>query len=79
MLGITEGTNITEIQIKNFIILLGKYYIFKTKYQKQHPTLIRFKSHLCQRIQIEKQIYFMKDRHAQFNNKWGTLRVLIEY
>ena len=54
MLGITEGTNITDIQIKNFIILLGKYFIFKTKYQKQHPTLIRFKSHLCQRIQIEK-------------------------
>ena len=78
MLGITEGTNITEIQIKNFIILLGKYFIFKTKYQKQYPTLIRFKSHLCQRIQIEKQIYFMKDRLAQFNNKWGTLRVLIE-
>ena len=71
MLCITEGTNITEIQIKNLIILLGKYFIFKTKYQKQHPTLIRFKSHLCQRIQIEKQIYFMKDRHAQFNNKWG--------
>ena len=39
MLGITEGTNITEIQIKNFIILLGKYFIFKTKYQKQYPTL----------------------------------------
>ena len=77
MLGIMEGTNITEIQIKNFIILHGKYFIFKTKYQKQLPTLIRFKSHLCQRIQIEKQIYFIKDRLAQFNNKWGTLRVLL--
>ena len=46
MLGTMEGTNITEIQIKNFIILHGKYFIFKTKYQKQLPTLIRFKSHL---------------------------------
>ena len=53
----------------------GKYFIFKTKYQKQLPTLIRFKSHLCQQIQIEKQIYFIKDRLAQFYNKWGTLRV----
>ena len=68
-----------EIQIKNFIILLGKYLIFKTKYQTQHPTLIRFESHLCQRIQIEKTDLFQKDRLAQFNNKWGTLRVLIEY
>ena len=77
MLGITEGTNITEIQIKYFIILQGKYFILKTKYQKQLPTLIRFKSHLCQRIQIEKQIYFIKDRLAQFNNRWGSLRVLL--
>ena len=74
MLDITEGTNITEIQLKNFIIFFVKYFIFKTKYQKQHPTLIRLKSHLCQRIQIEKQIKFMKDRLAQFNNKWGTLK-----
>ena len=30
------------------------FFVFlkKTKHQKQHPTLIRFKSHLCQRIQI---------------------------
>ena len=66
MLGITDGTNITEIQIKNFINLLGKYVIFKTKYQKQHSSLLSFKSHLCQRIQIEKQIYFIKGRPAQF-------------
>ena len=38
MLGITEGTDITEIRIKNFIIMLGKYFFFKIKYQKQHPT-----------------------------------------
>ena len=29
MLGITDGTNITEIQNKNFINLLGKYFILK--------------------------------------------------
>ena len=77
LLGIT-GKNLTEIQLKNYIILLGKYFIFKSKYQKQQPNLLRFKSYLCQRINIEKQIYFMKDRLAQFNKKWGNLRSLIE-
>ena len=57
LLGIT-GKNRTEIQLKNYIILLGKYFIFKSKYQKQQPNLLRFKSYLCQRINIEKHIYF---------------------
>ena len=77
LLGIT-GKNLTEVQLKNYIILLGKYFIFKSKYQKQQPNLLRFKSYLCQRINIEKQIYFMNDRLAQFNKKWGNLRSLIE-
>ena len=77
LLGIT-GKNRTEIQLKNYIILLWKYFIFKSKYQKQQPNLLRFKSYLCQRINIEKQICFIKDRLAQFNKKWGNLRSLIE-
>ena len=31
LLGIT-GKNRTEVQLKNYIILLGKYFIFKSKY-----------------------------------------------
>ena len=63
---------------KNFIILLGKDFIFKTKHLKQHPTSISFRTNLCQRSQREKQICFIKDRLAQFNSEWGNLRVLIE-
>ena len=40
LLGIT-GKNQTEIQLKNYIILLGKYFIFKSKYQKEQPKLLR--------------------------------------
>ena len=78
MLGITEGINQTEVQTKNFIILLGKYFIFKNKYNKQHPILLHFKFHLKHRINIEKYIYFKKDRLAQFNKKTGNLRTLME-
>ena len=64
MLGITEGTNQSEVQTKNFIILLGKHFIFKNKYKKQHPNLSHFKLYLKHRINIEKHIYFKKDRLA---------------
>ena len=78
MLGITEGTNQTEVQTKNFIILLGKHFIFKNKYKKQHPNLFHFKLYLKHRINIEKHIFFKKDRLAQFNKKWENLRTLTE-
>ena len=41
--GITERTNCIETKVKNFIILLGKYFIFKNKYQGTQPTLEHFK------------------------------------
>ena len=38
MLGITKRNEQTkEVQAKNFKILLGKHFIFKNKYKKQHP------------------------------------------
>ena len=43
LLGITGKSN--RNSIKNYIILLGKYFIFKNKYQKQQPYLLRFKSY----------------------------------
>ena len=55
MLGITEGTNQTEVQTKNFI------------------NLLHFKLYLKHRINIEKHIYFKKDRLAQFNKNGETL------
>ena len=49
--GITERTNGIETQVKNFIILLGKCFIFKNKYQDTQPTLEYFKLYLSQIIQ----------------------------
>ena len=75
---ITERTNCIETQVKNFIILLGKYFIFKNKYQGTQPTLEHFKLYLSQRIKVEKYIYFTNDRIAQFDRKWGNLKTLID-
>ena len=46
MLGITEGTNQTEVQTKKFIIILGKHFIFKKKYKMQHPNSLHLKLYL---------------------------------
>ena len=46
--GITERTNFIETKVKKFIILLGKYFIFKNKYQGTQPTLEHFKLYLSQ-------------------------------
>ena len=62
--GITERTNCFETQDKNFIILLGKYLIFKNKYQETQPTLEHFKLYLSQRIKVEQYIYLTDDKIA---------------
>ena len=80
--GITERTNCIETQVKNFIILLGKYFIFKNKYQGTQPTLEHFKLYLSQRIKVEKYINFTNDRNAQFDQKMGepkNINRLIDY
>ena len=37
-----------------------------------------FKVYLSQRINVEKHIYFIKNRLAQFDTKWVNLKPLIE-
>ena len=72
--GLTFTTNKPDARLKNFLILLGKYFIFGNKYRKTIPTLNHFKHYLCKRIKIEKVIYFMKDKLAQFKTIWGRFR-----
>ena len=61
-IGITQRINNPNIQVKNFIILLAKYFIFESKCQKLTLSFIHFKSYLKQRLKVEKQIHLMKDK-----------------
>ena len=54
----------------NFIILSAKYFIFKSKYMKNIPNIILFKSFLNKRREIEKCIAFEKDKIEHHNAKW---------
>ena len=71
--GITERAHCIETQVKNFIIFLRKYFIFKNKCFKTQPTKAHIKVYLSQRINVEKHIYFIKNRLAQFDTKWVNL------
>ena len=75
---ITERAHCIETQVKNFIILLGKYFIFKNKCFKTQPTIAHFKVYLSQRINVEKHIYFIKYNLAQFDTKLVNLKPLID-
>ena len=72
--GLTFTMNEPDSRLKNFLILLGKYFIFSNKYRKTIPTLNHFKYYLCKRIKIEKEIYFMKDKLTHFETIWGRFR-----
>lgn len=76
--GITANNTEPKTQAKNFMILLGKYFIFKTKCQKTPLTFVHFLSYFKQRLIIEKQIYFMKDQITQFYRKWRILATLLD-
>ena len=75
--GITFSIEKTNTQLKNFAILLGKYFIFINKYKNVIPALNHFKPSLRKWIKIEKEIYFMKDKLAQFERIWGKLENII--
>ena len=75
--GITLQMDKPEIQVKNFIIMLGKYFIFRNKCLKTLPTLIHFKSYLTKRLKIEQEIFFMRDKIAQFQRTWDKFIAII--
>ena len=68
-LGITSLMAQPVSHIKDFIRLLGKYFIFKNKCLKMLPIFLHFKSYLNQRLNIEKEIYCIRDKAAQFERK----------
>ena len=64
-----EGKGVHNSLI-NFIIICGKYFIFRSKYIKTLPCFNSFKLYLNKRIEIEKHIALEKDKLEVHNRKW---------
>jgi len=71
---ISFGSNKDHSQhILDFIILLAKYFIFKSKLEKSVPNYMNVIKYLKERKTIEEQIAFMKDKLNTHNKKWNQL------
>ena len=64
---------ICNMKIKNFIVLIAKYYIFLNKFYKSIPSLSAFKAHMKKRLRIEKEIALMKDKLLEFPRQWENI------
>ena len=73
LLNITFGSEEKGVHnsLLNFIIICGKYFIFRRKYIKTLPCFNSFKIYLNKRIEIEKHIALEKDKLEVHNRKWG--------
>lgn len=55
----------------NYLMILAKYYIFKSKCNKLLPSFVNFVPFLQQKIDVEKIIATQKNKLGIFNNKWS--------
>ena len=62
-----------ENNIVNYILILAKYFIFRSKYEKIIPNIDKFIKYLYKRQEIEKIIAFKKDKLIVHNEKWSKL------
>ena len=60
-------------KIVNFILILAKYFIFRSKYEKVIPNIETFIKYLYKRQEIEKIIALKKDKLMVHNEKWSKL------
>ena len=71
--GIIQSNPNCNVIVKNFIIYLGKYFIFQSKHKKEIPNIQHFKSYLITRIELEKEIAMLNDKLAFFETKWRNI------
>ena len=56
----------------NYILLLGKYFIFKNKYQKTVPNFNEFLNYFNYKLSLEGLIAELKNKVDAHNSKWST-------
>ena len=67
-----------ENKLKNVMILLAKYFIFKNKCKKTIPNLEAFKFYIKNRLTVEKEISLLKDKLREFQLNWEIVLRIFE-
>ena len=77
LLGNLQKTDMNNI--RNLIILLSKYYIYKTKMKEERVNIIALRNHLRENLKIEKEIFFLKNNSLeQANICWDPWLHILE-
>ena len=73
----TDDQNKTE-EIFDLIILIAKYFVYKSRINKTKPRFSGFLNELQNRYNIEKQVSFLEMKYHDFNLKWCLYTNLFE-
>ena len=71
--GVLNPNNDSNIDVLNYCILIGKYYIYYTKKSGARIFLFNFLHMLKNKLQILHTMYCLKERESVFEKKWSTL------
>ena len=58
--------------IKNTVMLIGKRFIWMSKFRHLNPTLLNFVKYLLQYLDTQKMIYTIKGSVNLFDDQWGN-------
>ena len=64
--------------VRNIIILLSKYYIYKTKLEERNPNINALKNYLRENLYIEKHIYMSNNSIEKTQLCWNPWNSLLE-
>ena len=71
--GIVNNNNDSVLNVLNFCILHGKWYIRKKKSKEEEITLKGFLHYISKRLEVEKYSLTGKGKSNYFMSKWGPL------
>ena len=71
-----EG-NVASNETLDFLVLFAKYFIYKCKYGKIKPTIIRFRKQLKERYKIEEYNSKINLTFSEFRANWASFDSLI--
>ena len=62
-----------ENSLSNYILVVAKYYIYKTKFTSRHLRMAGFKQLLKRKFESEKYIAEINNKYENFLSKWSAL------
>ena len=69
------GIENEKMDLINYIIILGKHFLWQCRYKSTIPNIIHFKIILIYKYSIEKHIAKKNDKIKTFQKRWSSFKV----